>query len=236
MTRHEALRILGLSEGASADSVRKAYRKRAFETHPDRGGTAAQFLTVQAAYEILTASFEDTQFEDTPEPASGFDAVLNERLVDISYAFRLLYREADSFCDRTFEEYHGDLVATIDSYQSYSSLRRNAQRDIGSVWSKAVKRIASFVEGEVGSIADRHDRWLQEYLRPVVDAARLQSPPYWFERSSVGVMCVITGLLLVAVAVMLRDGWAGVPATVLIVSGVVFPLRYENKFAAKANC
>jgi hypothetical protein len=227
MTRFEALRILRLNEGASADSIKKAFKKRAFETHPDRGGTAAEFLKVQAAYEILN------NYAGEVLPDSALESVLSERLSDISRAFEVLYQESNSFCHRTFEEFHEALLRTIHSYESYSSLRDNAQRDITSEWSDTVKTIAGFVEERVGTIADRHDQWLQEYLRPVVLAARLQNPPYWFERIPVGSAFVLSGLALLTVASMLHNGWVGIPAVVTIGSGIALPLRYHYRFAAK---
>lgn len=45
--------VLGLAAGADEDAVKRAYRQRALETHPDQGGDAAQFLAVQRAYERL---------------------------------------------------------------------------------------------------------------------------------------------------------------------------------------
>lgn len=46
-----ALAVLGLRRGASLDDIKRAYRQRALETHPDRGGDAAAFVRVQRAYE-----------------------------------------------------------------------------------------------------------------------------------------------------------------------------------------
>ncbi len=43
--------ILGLEPGAPEDAIRRAYRRRALETHPDRGGDADVFRAVQGAYE-----------------------------------------------------------------------------------------------------------------------------------------------------------------------------------------
>ncbi len=43
--------ILGVSPSASPDELRRAYRKRLRETHPDTGGAAAEFLAVQLAWE-----------------------------------------------------------------------------------------------------------------------------------------------------------------------------------------
>jgi hypothetical protein len=45
--------ILGLSEDSDEDDIKKAFRKKAKETHPDRGGDPADFREVREAYEIL---------------------------------------------------------------------------------------------------------------------------------------------------------------------------------------
>lgn len=45
------LGALGLDETANADDVRKAFRRLAFATHPDRGGTVAAFLALETAYQ-----------------------------------------------------------------------------------------------------------------------------------------------------------------------------------------
>jgi hypothetical protein len=42
---------LGLEAGATVVEIKRAYRARALQTHPDRGGSAAEFRAVQSAYE-----------------------------------------------------------------------------------------------------------------------------------------------------------------------------------------
>ena len=49
--RASVWQILGLSGSSSIEEIKRAYRKRALETHPDRGGDSAAFRAVQAAYE-----------------------------------------------------------------------------------------------------------------------------------------------------------------------------------------
>ncbi len=45
--------LLGLQPGATPADIKRAFRKRALETHPDRGGDAAVFRAVRHAYERL---------------------------------------------------------------------------------------------------------------------------------------------------------------------------------------
>jgi len=42
---------LGLNADATTAEIKRAYKQRALETHPDRGGSAADFRTLHAAYE-----------------------------------------------------------------------------------------------------------------------------------------------------------------------------------------
>jgi hypothetical protein len=51
----DSYRTLGLSPGASADDIRRAYRRLAKANHPDSAGEKAlpRFLAIQAAYESL---------------------------------------------------------------------------------------------------------------------------------------------------------------------------------------
>jgi hypothetical protein len=45
--------VLGLAPGARAADVKRAFQKKALETHPDQGGDSAQFRAVLRAYERL---------------------------------------------------------------------------------------------------------------------------------------------------------------------------------------
>jgi len=69
MTRAEALGVLGLTDGATDEDVKAAYRSLSLKVHPDvQGGSAELFRRVQAAYERLTEgpAFDDEPHGDTP--------------------------------------------------------------------------------------------------------------------------------------------------------------------------
>ncbi len=47
----ECFRVLGVSPNATLDDLKGAYRKLAFEHHPDRGGKQENFLRIKSAYD-----------------------------------------------------------------------------------------------------------------------------------------------------------------------------------------
>lgn len=46
--------ILGVSKNASPDEIKNAFRKKAHEHHPDKGGNAEKFKEINEAYQILS--------------------------------------------------------------------------------------------------------------------------------------------------------------------------------------
>jgi hypothetical protein len=58
-----AYQVLGLAPTADDEELRRAYRLRLRQTHPDTGGDAAQFIQVQRAWELV----------GTPEARAAYD-------------------------------------------------------------------------------------------------------------------------------------------------------------------
>ena len=78
MKLHDAL---GVSPDASADDVRKAYRRRAKRAHPDQGGDAEAFNTLTSAYLVLRDPARRAHYESTGEETSaGVDSVRSAAL------------------------------------------------------------------------------------------------------------------------------------------------------------
>ncbi len=54
MAKRDYYEVLGLGKSASADEIKKAFRRKAVELHPDKqGGDEAKFKEINEAYEVL---------------------------------------------------------------------------------------------------------------------------------------------------------------------------------------
>ncbi|MFA7253205.1 MAG: DnaJ domain-containing protein [Patescibacteria group bacterium] len=65
-------KILGVSKNASADEIKKAYRKLALQYHPDRGGSKedeVKFKEVNEAYQILSDQQKRQQYDQFGDAA-----------------------------------------------------------------------------------------------------------------------------------------------------------------------
>lgn len=52
-TKRDYYEVLGVKKDASADEIKKAFRRAAVKHHPDRGGNEAKFKEINEAYEVL---------------------------------------------------------------------------------------------------------------------------------------------------------------------------------------
>jgi len=78
MTPQEARHLLSLPDTATTSEVHKRYRHLALKTHPDKGGSAAQFQLLTAAFQALqpAGAVEEKYAKSyfVPEPTGGTEA------------------------------------------------------------------------------------------------------------------------------------------------------------------
>jgi curved DNA-binding protein len=60
--------ILGVARTATADEIKRAYRRLASQHHPDKGGDTAKFQEVEQAYRVLGDAAQREQY-DNPKPS-----------------------------------------------------------------------------------------------------------------------------------------------------------------------
>lgn len=60
----ELYNLLGVSPTSSVEEIKKAYRKKALEVHPDKGGDVETFKKINEAYEILSDSEKRSSYDN----------------------------------------------------------------------------------------------------------------------------------------------------------------------------
>jgi DnaJ-class molecular chaperone len=63
--------ILGVAKTASADEIKRAYRRLASQHHPDKGGDKERFQEIEAAYRTLSDPAARREY-DNPRPQAQF--------------------------------------------------------------------------------------------------------------------------------------------------------------------
>lgn len=64
-------KILGVSESATPDEIKKAYRKLANQHHPDKGGDQAKFKDISVAYDTLGDAQKKAEYDQKRQFGDG---------------------------------------------------------------------------------------------------------------------------------------------------------------------
>ena len=115
--------VLGVSKNATDDEIKRAYRKKAKECHPDLhpdDQTAVErFKELNEANEVLSdpnkrARYDQFGFED-PMGGMGGRSARSQGPVqgnDLRYELRITFEEAAKGCEKSFEIYRNELCDT----------------------------------------------------------------------------------------------------------------------------
>jgi molecular chaperone DnaJ len=74
MAKRDYYEVLGVSKTASADEIKKAFRRLAVEHHPDRGGEEAKFKEINEAYEVLKDESKRKRYDQFGHAGVGNNA------------------------------------------------------------------------------------------------------------------------------------------------------------------
>src|SRR3972149_7588185 len=75
MTKRDYYEVLGVGKNASADEIKKAFRRAAVEHHPDKeGGNEEKFKEINEAYEVLKDSSKRQRYDQFGHAGVGSSA------------------------------------------------------------------------------------------------------------------------------------------------------------------
>ena len=171
MTLREAYQVLGLSHDATAAQVKASYRRLIAEAHPDRGGRAADFIRIRAAYEILSAFLEprlrgatDGQPEDDIPVPPGLREVIDRIVADFREQQR--WAEAETLAHLAYFEKH--MTAHIQE-ASRAELRRFSTT-FGETWDSVIGALFTKCNSRCDGVLQRYENWYTENTQALFDS------------------------------------------------------------------
>lgn len=144
MGRQEALEILGLEPGASADEIDQRFRVLASETHPDHGGSTERFSDVVAARDLLKSEATGARLVHLQGPGTALTAPAHLDLVSLE-------KERDSARQR---QQNSERVAKGLVRAEVSRLTRSKRRASFLAWLGGGAGIATLALRGTGSTAE----------------------------------------------------------------------------------
>lgn len=136
--------VLGIDRTADPKTIRRAYRRRAKECHPDVGGSAAEFEAVNEAQLVLLderrrAQFDRTGHYDDLEPDNEQAKILEMLSIVIDMALGIAQRRGQS-------PEHTDFIALMRTSISDGKAKHREEaatfREALKYWDKVVDRFS----------------------------------------------------------------------------------------------
>mmetsp|Transcript_14490 Transcript_14490/g.29636 ORF Transcript_14490/g.29636 Transcript_14490/m.29636 type:complete len:579 (-) Transcript_14490:2034-3770(-) len=201
--------ILGVTADATKEQIKMAYRRRALETHPDKGGKAGEFEAVAHAYRVLLNPNYDVSLSSSFDRSEGqtlkSTSHWDNELKDHRNLVRELYQNHSEDIDANIQRQsftlerlglrfkeagsriHNEKNELISNACFYISLASSYLGGIGalSVWGD--DNFADNPENALLKEAD--DELIKEtalHLKRTIEAAVLSSHPEWAARGIVG--------------------------------------------------
>lgn len=116
MTLFEYYRVLGLNANADRDEIRKAFREKAKQYHPDLNaspGAQDEFILIHTAYEITMAHLQGKSHKDLREQPVSFAAA------EVKMRREAMKNRAENFAKMRYQEFVKECEAYHNSPYSW---------------------------------------------------------------------------------------------------------------------
>jgi curved DNA-binding protein CbpA len=149
---------LGVDKDASAADIKKAYRSKASQHHPDKGGDHDEFVAVQKAYEVLSVTESRARYDATGEAEDAQGPSPYELILQI---FAQIAEGQD--------EIHTDLLKLVKDHlkQQKKGIRKRVHqlRMLSRKWKNISKRIKTTGFNPVKTMArTNREAVVREYI------------------------------------------------------------------------
>jgi len=231
----QAYKILDIDNKSTLYEIRKAYKKRAFETHPDRTkGSATDFILVQAAYTFLENYLSKDKNQEENELNkifnNQFDSQLQERINQVMRAFDLFTSQSVSKMDQIYEELKELIINTVNNCGGSYDLRVKAAKSINDCWQNFLTQILNYLEDNIELIVVNEEIWLKEYLKPAINQAKILNPPKWFESYHYSSVIVFISIIFIVYGFIQTNYFIIILSILLIFMSIRAQLSYSKRY------
>ena len=133
---------LGVDQEATIEEIKKAYRKKANELHPDKGGSEEEFAELSIAYKVLIdpdqrKKYDSTGVEDRmPDEIKAAIAFIHDQFMTISKEL------CTAFKDSAEVEFNNiNIQARVKSYVSKRMFEETQQIDLCNTAIKMLQKL-----------------------------------------------------------------------------------------------
>ena len=236
VTLHEAYQILGLQHDATALQVKASYRRLVAEAHPDRGGSAADFIRIRAAYEILWAFLEPRRVSSGQSDAAGGspddDIPIPPGLRDVIDRIVADFREQQRWAEAETLAHLAYFEKRMFKYiqeASRAELRRFSTA-FNETWDSVIDALFTKCNSRCDGVLQRYEAWYTENTQALFDRLyRRELLRFAFRRRFWEVFVVLGGI---AGALSVVVGWGGpwrrwVSLVMIVVAAAVAFLAHQ---------
>jgi curved DNA-binding protein CbpA len=165
--------LLGIKRAASREEIRKAYRRKAKNSHPDTGGSAEAFNALTAAHEVLSDTSRRERYDATGEieqaRPDNFDGsaieVIAQKLGLIIHAEQeLTTLDIGAVIEQSIRD---DIAARKANMASQARAIQRAAR-----LRARVRRKGACEDNALARVLDWHERATQDHVRKNEEAVR----------------------------------------------------------------